>query len=48
MLRALDRGEREEVLRLWDNFVPPLVRKRPGGAAQKLEFSAHLLYLNYI
>ena len=27
MLRALDRGDREEVLRLWDNFVPPLVRR---------------------
>lgn len=40
MLKALDRGDRGEVFKLWENFVPPLVR-RSDREAQKLEF-----YLN--
>ena len=32
MPRSLDRGEREEVLKLWDNFVPPLVRRSDKNA----------------
>ena len=43
MLRALDRGEREEVLKLWDNFVPPLVR-RSDKNAQKLEFYLNIFF----
>ena len=43
MLRALDAGEREEVLRLWDNFVPPLLR-RSDKNAQKLEFYLNIFF----
>ena len=43
MLHALDRGEREEVLRLWDNFVPPLIR-RADKNAQKLEFYLNIFF----
>ena len=43
MLRALDRGERDEVLKLWDNFVPPLVR-RSDKNAQKLEFYLNIFF----
>ena len=46
MLRALDRGEREEVLRLWDNFVPPLLRKSDKNA-QKLEFYLNIFFAIY-
>ena len=37
MLKALDRGEHDEVLKLWEDFVPPLVR-RTEKEAQKIEF----------
>ena len=43
MLRALDAGEREEVLRLWDNFVPPVLR-RTDKNAQKLEFYLNIFF----
>ena len=43
MLRALDRGDRDEVLRLWENFVPPLVRKSDRNA-QKLEFYLNIFF----
>ena len=43
MLRALDAGEREEVLRLWDNFVPPVLR-RSDRNAQKLEFYLNIFF----
>ena len=46
MLRALDLGEREEVLRLWDNFVPPLLR-RSDKNAQKLEFYLNIFFAIY-
>ena len=46
MLRALDNGEREEVLRLWDNFVPPLLR-RADKNAQKLEFYLNIFFAIY-
>ena len=46
ILRALDRGEREEVLRLWDSFVPPLLR-RSDKNAQKLEFYLHIFFSIY-
>jgi hypothetical protein len=46
MLRALDRGEREEVLRLWENFVPPLLR-RSDRNAQKLEFYLNIFFAIY-
>lgn len=36
MLRALDAGSRDEVMQLWQNFVPPLVR-HTEMAAKKLE-----------
>ena len=41
-----DRGEREEVLRLWDNFVPPLLRKSDKNA-QKLEFYLNIFFAIY-
>ena len=41
--RALDIGEREEALRIWDNFVPPLVR-RADKNAQKLEFYLNIYF----
>ena len=43
MLRALDHGERDEVLKLWDNFVPPLVRRSEKNA-QKLEFYLNIFF----
>lgn len=46
MLRALDRGAREEVLKLWDNFVPPLIR-RADKNAQKLEFYLNIYFAVY-
>jgi hypothetical protein len=46
MLRALDHGEKEEVFRLWDNFVPPLLR-RADKNAQKLEFYLHIFFAIY-
>ncbi|KAL1523500.1 hypothetical protein AB1Y20_018438 [Prymnesium parvum] len=43
MLKAVERGERAEALKLWDNFVPPLVR-RTDRDAQKLEFYLHVYF----
>ena len=46
MMKALDRGERDEVLRLWENFVPPLVR-RTDRNSQKLEFYLNIFFAIY-
>ena len=46
MLRALEAGERDEVMRLWDNFVPPLLR-RSDKNAQKLEFYINIFFAIY-
>ena len=43
MLKALDRGDRGEVFKLWENFVPPLVR-RSDREAQKLEFYLNVFF----
>ena len=46
MLRALEQGQREEVMKLWDNFVPPLLR-RSDKNAQKLEFYINIFFAIY-
>ena len=46
MLKALDQGDRDEFLKLWENFVPPLVR-RTDRSAQKLEFYLHIFFAIY-
>ena len=46
MMKALDRGERDEVLRLWENFVPPLVL-RTDRNSQKLEFYLNIFFAIY-
>lgn len=46
MLKALDAGNRDEVMQLWQNFVPPLVR-HTETAAKKLEFYLNIFFAVY-
>eukprot|EP00966_Prymnesium_polylepis_P001344 30829-Prymnesium_polylepis.1 len=46
MLKSLERGDRAETFKLWDNFVPPLVR-RSDRDAQKLEFYLNVYFAIY-
>ena len=46
MLKALDAGRRDEVITLWHNFVPPLMR-RTDTAAKKIEFYLHIFFAVY-
>ena len=46
MMKALERGDRGEAFKLWDNFVPPLVR-RSDRDAQKLEFYLNVYFAIY-
>lgn len=43
MIKSFERGERAEVFKLWENFVPPLVR-RSDRDAQKLEFYLNIYF----
>ena len=46
MLKALDGGDHAEFVKLWENFVPPLVR-RTDRSAQKLEFYLQIYFSIY-
>lgn len=46
LLKAFDSGQHDEVLKLWENFVPPLVR-RTQPEAQKIEFNLRVYMAIY-